>query len=198
MKIHSLNFEKKFQVEEKAPEPEERKVKMRTSNLILIGIIVVLAGVLGWVIFKPEISWPWSKESILSPLSEKQAAKKSKYQAVFLTNGQIYFGQLSGFPGNSPVLKDVYYLRAQRSLQPSAETGEEELAVESKSKEKEDKTKASPTPTAQPELTLIKLGNELHGPMDEIQLNSDHILFVEDLKQDSRIVRAIEQFKSRI
>lgn len=196
MKIHSLDFEKKFPVEQKATYPEEQKVKvkMNKSNLVLIFLILVLAGALGWVVFKPEISWPWSKESILSPLSDKRSSKKSKYQAVFLTNGQIYFGQLSGFPGSSPVLKDVYYLRAQRSLQPSDDLTEE-LEVEDKEKEE---AKITPATSETPELTLIKLGNELHGPVDEIQLNSDHILFVEDLKQESRIVRAIEQFKTKI
>lgn len=203
MKIHSLDFEKKLLVEQKAAYPEEKKVKvkMNKSNLILIFVILVLAGALGWVVFKPEFSWPWSKESILSPLSDKRSSKKSKYQAVFLTNGQIYFGQLSGFPGNSPVLKDVYYLRAQRSLQPSEDLAEE-LEVEDKKKDKdidkEEEAKVTPSADETPELTLIKLGNELHGPVDEIQLNSDHILFVEDLKQESRIVRAIEQFKTKI
>jgi len=200
MKIHSLDFEKKFPVEQKAAYPEEQKVKvkMNKSNLVLIFVILALAGVLGWVVFKPEISWPWSKETVLSPLSDKKSSKKSRYQAVFLTNGQIYFGQLSGFPGNSPVLKDVYYLRVQRSLQPS-DGLTEELEVEDKKKDKEkEETKVVPATDETPELTLIKLGNELHGPMDEIQLNSDHILFVEDLKQESRIVRAIEQFKTKI
>lgn len=34
---------------------------------------------------------------------------KDRYQAVFLTNGQVYFGKLHGYETNRPYLTDVYY-----------------------------------------------------------------------------------------
>lgn len=202
MKIHGLEFKTspKFSTshqkeQETLTERTERRGVMKSSNLILVGIIVVLAVALGYVLVGDKFDLPWLEKDIISPLEEKAEPKKSGYQAVFLTNGQVYFGKLSGFPGSHPILKNVYYLRAQRSLQPSESPEEEEIEVESKDKEK--KTTASPTPAAQPALTLIKLGNELHGPMDQIKLNSEHILFVEDLKEDSRIVKAIAEFQFR-
>lgn len=196
MKIHGLEFKTppKFSTSHQQEKETltERKVKIKSTNLILIAVIVILAGALGYMLIGDSVDLPWGDKDIVSPMGEKAEPKKSKYQAVFLTNGQVYFGRLSGYPGSHPTIKDVYYLRAQRSLQPPSESVEEEIEVEGKKK----KTTASPTPTRS-ELTLIKLGNELHGPMDEIKLNSAHILFVEDLKEDSRIVMAIEEFQLR-
>jgi hypothetical protein len=46
----------------------------------------------------------------------------------------------------------------------------------------------------QQELTLIKLGNELHGPTDKMTINRDHVLLTEALRNDSRVVQAINQY----
>ena len=43
----------------------------------------------------------------------------------------------------------------------------------------------------QPEFTLIKLGGELHGPKDQMTINRNQILFIEELKADSKVVTAI-------
>ena len=48
----------------------------------------------------------------------------SEYFAVFLTNNQIYFGKLADQDGNYLRLKEVFYLRAQRQLQPPVEEDE--------------------------------------------------------------------------
>ena len=50
-------------------------------------------------------------------------------------------------------------------------------------------------PNAKQQLVLIKFGTELHGPMDRMTINRDHILFWEDLKPDSTVVRSITQYK---
>lgn len=118
---------------------------------------------------------------------------KTEYQAVFLTNGQVYFGKLEGFMTKEPRLTDVYYLRVQKTLQPSEQAPEGAVRVEEK------KESALPTaaPKAKNELTLIKLGDEVHGPKDELSLNPQHILFVENLKEDSKVVKAIKEFKEK-
>jgi len=43
-------------------------------------------------------------------------------------------------------------------------------------------------------LQLIKLGKELHGPKDQMVLNRDHILFIEELSSDSKVVKSIEKY----
>jgi len=42
---------------------------------------------------------------------------------------------------------------------------------------------------------LIKLGNEIHGPADSMIITKDHILFIEQLKDDSKVVRAIKEYQ---
>lgn len=94
-----------------------------------------------------------------------------KYQAVFLTNNQVYFGKLSRANSSYPVLREIYYLRVTQALQPR-----------------------DPNQPVQ-QLQLVKLGGELHGPEDEMRINKDQILFVEDLKADSQVVAAINEYK---
>ena len=100
----------------------------------------------------------------------------SDYQAVFLTNGQVYFGSLSQVEDDFVNLRNIYYLQVTPTLQ----------------------TQGTVEGGAQPpqqQLSLVKLGNELHGPVDEMFINRDHILFIEDLKDDGRVVQAIKDFE---
>jgi hypothetical protein len=43
---------------------------------------------------------------------------------------------------------------------------------------------------------LVKLGNELHGPVDEMHISKAQILFYEDLKTDGQVVKAIQAYKA--
>ncbi len=94
-----------------------------------------------------------------------------KYQAVFLSNNQVYFGKLYSAGSDYPVLRDIYYLQVTQVLQPR-----------------------DPKSPAQ-QINLVKLGGELHGPEDEMRINKGQILFVEDLKSDSQVVAAIDDYK---
>ena len=106
-------------------------------------------------------------------LGMEKAEGVSEYQAVFLTNGQVYFGKLEDVHDRYVTLTDIYYLQVNQQLQQGQqETGQ------------------------QPQLSLVKLGNELHGPLDEMQINRDHILFFEDIKEDGRVAQAIAEYKA--
>ncbi len=99
------------------------------------------------------------------------------YQAVFLSNGQVYFGKLHGIQTRTPVLDDVFYLQANESLQkaPTAATGTPE--------------------TTNPQFSLIKLGQtEIHAPQDRIFLFKDQLLFWENLKADSQVIKTINEY----
>jgi hypothetical protein len=43
----------------------------------------------------------------------------------------------------------------------------------------------------------VKLGNEMHGPQDQMFIRNEHVLFVENLKDDSKVVQAIQQHQSQ-
>lgn len=91
-------------------------------------------------------------------------------QAVFLTNGQVYFGVIQSKDGDRIVLSDIYYLQSDRAINNASNL------------------------ESQQDIKLVKLGNELHGPEDLMEINWQHVLFIEDLKADSRVVKAIQDF----
>jgi hypothetical protein len=90
-----------------------------------------------------------------------------KWQAVFLTDGQVYFGKLENENRSFAVLKNVYYLKVSSGLQ----QGVDALTARN--------------------LNLIKLGGEAHGPESEMFISKDQILFIENLKEGSTVVQAI-------
>lgn len=99
-----------------------------------------------------------------------------EYQAVFLTNGQVYFGKVLSQNKAQVIMDDIYYLQVTQPLQ-QTEEGQEQAG-------------------SQGELSLVKLGNELHGPTDKMYINRSQVLFVEDLKDDSNVVTAITNYKN--
>lgn len=143
--------------------------------LVLLVLVIVLMGI---YIAKPDLFAGLSGKKSAKATEQKQETKtetkSSGYSAVFLTNDQVYFGKLTDANSQYPKLTEVYYLRIDRPLQPPPATE-----------------------AAQPDVQLVKLGNELHGPVDEIKFNREQILYIEDLKDDSRIVAAIREFKAR-
>ncbi len=114
-----------------------------------------------------------SKYGNLGSASQSSA----EWQAVFLTNGQVYFGQVERATKDELVLNEIYYLQITQPLQRSSD---QNVPVQN-----------------QNELALVKLGNELHGPTDEMRINREHVLFTEDLKDDSKVVEAIRNSKDQ-
>ena len=102
--------------------------------------------------------------------------KKDRYQAVFLTNGQVYFGKINKMTGDTFVLNDIYYLQQAADVQ-----------------KQDDKETAG----AQNQLTLAKLGKELHGPEDVMYIERSQVLFWENLTNDSQVVKTIQQEKDQ-
>ena len=137
--------------------------------VLLIVVILIVLGFLGYM-FRDKLGLV------------KPAQNVSGYQAVFLTNGQVYFGKLSGADEDYVTLKDIYYLQVNQQLQPTGTN-----------------TATPNQPAAnqqQPQLTLVKLGNELHGPTDVMKISRSQVLFYEDLKSDGKVAQAIAKSKS--
>lgn len=121
--------------------------------LVLFAVLFLvwkLAMSLGWL---PSLTFP--------------AVDRNKWQAVFLINGQVYFGRLREVNREYILLKDTYYLRVNQQLQPS--------------------------PQQQPQLNLVKLGNEVHGPEDTMYIPKSQIIFWENMRDDSSVVQLIKQ-----
>lgn len=101
----------------------------------------------------------------------------NKHQAVFFTNGQVYFGKLKSINSGYMRLTDIYYLQAQ-STENESENPQE-------------------TSNTSSDVQLIKLGNEVHGPEDEMIISKDQILFFENLKDSGKVSQSIKQYQEQ-
>jgi hypothetical protein len=138
-------------------------------------LAIVIVGAAGWTLAGTK-------------LSGKVLGANTSYQAVFLTNGQVYFGKMTD-NGNWIQLTDIYYLQVTQPLQQTANADQSKTATPSST------TGSAATP--QSNIQLVKLGSELHGPQDSMYIERDKILFWENMKDDSKVVAAIHQFKSK-
>jgi hypothetical protein len=109
----------------------------------------------------------------LSAVTADSAVKGKQFQAVFLTNGQVYFGKVAKVDNSYVKLSNIYYLQVQQTVQPT------------------DKTAAQ-----QPQVSLAKLGGELHGPEDVMYINRSQVLFWENLKDDGKVAKAIKDYSA--
>ena len=87
----------------------------------------------------------------------------TEYQAVFLDNGQVYFGKLESPESTFPVLRNVFYVQNQVNQE-----------------------------TKQVANLLVKRGKELHEP-DVMYLNQRHIVMVESVAPSSQVGQLIKK-----
>lgn len=132
--------------------------------IVIIAVVVVLLAVGGW--------FAWSNMS-----GNADGVKRDQYQAVFLTNGQVYFCKLSDTQSTYVKCSDIYYLQVQQNVQPADN--------------KDNKS------TDQSQVSLAKLGSELHGPEDSMYISRQQVLFWENLKNDGKVVQAINSYKQQ-
>lgn len=136
--------------------------------LTILGVMVLVVG----------IFWFYQRSGFSGNAEPKFT--KDSYQAVFLSNGQVYFGKVSNLSKQHVTLTDTYYLIRGQAIQSQTPEGENQGQTE----------------TA---FGLRKLGeNEVHGPVDEMVINRDHILFVEELKDEGALVQAINRKKESL
>lgn len=90
-------------------------------------------------------------------------------QAVFLTNGQVYFGEIERIDENFLVIQKIYYLKTTDQL----------------------------AGTDGAKIQLIKFGQEVHGPEDRMYINRNEVLFYENLRSDSKINEAINAYAQK-
>lgn len=103
--------------------------------------------------------------------NESRYIAKDKMQAVFLNGGQVYFGKIQELNNKYVSVTDIYYLRVKQQVQPEGEQ------------------------QAQQDISLVKLGCELHGPQDQMLINREQVVFWENLKDDSQVATAVEAYK---
>jgi hypothetical protein len=90
----------------------------------------------------------------------------TEYQAVFLDNGQVFFGRLQDDGSSYLTLRDVFYIKQQASPD-----------------KKEVKS------------ILVKRGSEWHGP-GFMRINSRHIVLIEPVAPDSQVALFIREVQA--
>lgn len=128
----------------------------KSSVVLLIAIAILILAIAGLTFF--------------SGNAEGHLVRKDKYQAVFLNNGQVYFGNIASLSSKFIDLNHIYYLQSSNSGS--------------------DQNSSTPS-----NVSLIKLGCELHAPYDEMVINRDQVLFWENLQDGGQVVKAINQYK---
>lgn len=101
---------------------------------------------------------------------ESKYVDSSKYQAVFLNNGQVYFGSIVKINSQFLDLQSVYYLtqNTAATANGTAATGD---------------------------YTLVKLGcQQIHNPADQMVINRDQVSFWENLEDSGKVVTSIKEF----
>jgi len=91
----------------------------------------------------------------------------TEYQAVFMDNGQTFFGKIENAGTAYPKLSDVFYI--QREV--NRETGEVKNI-------------------------LVKRGSEWHGP-EYMVINAQHIVVIEPVAANSRVAQLIKEAKAQ-
>ncbi len=143
-----------------ASKKSEARASSKRPHWLVVVLLVVIAAALGWL--------AWSK--IQAPVT---AIDSSKYQVVFLTNGQFYFGKLEPMNDQYMKLTKVYYMQTEQSEQATANNTDDA--------------------TAENNYKLIKLGNEIHGPEDAMMISNAQVLYYENLKPDGKVAQLIKQ-----
>ncbi len=108
---------------------------------------------------------------------ESRFVNNDQLQAVFInvngTNGgQVYFGNIQDMTSQYIRLTNVYYIQNQQSS--TQDAGQAASAY-----------------------NLVKLGCELHGPEDAMQINRSEVFFWENLKADSQVAQKVAEFKKQ-
>jgi hypothetical protein len=94
----------------------------------------------------------------------------SKMQAVFLNGGQVYFGKIKSLDDKALRMSDIYYLRVNQQVQPNGQSSNNN------------------------DISLVKLGCELHGPQDQMVINQSQVIFWENLKDDGQVAKAVAEY----
>ena len=92
----------------------------------------------------------------------------TEFQAVFLDNGQAFFGKLENPDSSYPLLKEVFYI--QRQVNPNNKDEVKNI--------------------------LIKRGSEWHGP-DKMYINSSHIVLIEPVSASSQVAKLMKEAQAK-
>lgn len=143
-----------------------KKGKNKLSSKVLRYASVVLLFSVAVLLMAVAASFAFNKNN-----GQVKYVDKNQLQAVFLNGGQVYFGKIGVINDNYIAMNNIYYLRVNQQVQPNQQAAQNSNDV-----------------------SLVKLGCELHGPQDEMVINTDQVVFWENLKSDGQVAKAVEEY----
>lgn len=141
--------------------PKERNGQAKNWLKPLLSLLVLAALVYGGWLY-------WSNQRAADLIINEDS-----HQAVFLSNGQIYFGKLTPLNGRYMQLTEVYYLERQLTANTDDQLDQAEADVSDNN------------------FQLLKYSDALYGSEDLMVISRDDILRYENLKADGVVGRAI-------
>jgi hypothetical protein len=148
--------------EEKGPSRTDKKSDKAGPEWLKILTILLLVGIVGLLV-TITFSFTSSKKD-----TESSFVDMGKYQAVFLNNGQVYFGNIKDLNSNYLRMTNIYYLTQGNTSSSSSSSSN---------------------------YSLVKLGcQQIHDPLDEMVINRSQVTFWENLNPSGKVVSSIKQF----
>lgn len=131
--------------------------------------MIATVAFVGLVLVVRQPGWLSGGKKLLSgeikPFNQSGSAHDSDgYWAVYLDSGQVFYGRKDKSDKNYVVMSNVFYYHP---------------AIKS---------------TKSGNVRLVKVGTEIHQPQDFVYVNKVHIDRQEQLSNDSKVVKAIEQY----
>jgi hypothetical protein len=103
--------------------------------------------------------------------NEASYVSGDKLQAVFLQTGQVYFGKIDKINDKYIDMSGIYYLQTSSS------------------------SSTSTTSSDNTNVSLVKLGCELHAPQDRMIITRDQVTFWENLQDSGQVAKAVATFE---
>ena len=103
--------------------------------------------------------------------SEGSYIYSNKLQAVFLNTGQVYFGNIKSINPEYLVLQNIFYLQTNSQ------------------------NSSSSSSSSNNNVSLVKLGCELHAPYDQMVINMNQVTFWENLQSTGQVAKAVAQYQ---
>jgi hypothetical protein len=107
--------------------------------------------------------------------SEASYVANNRLQAVFLNTGQVYFGNVTRLNNNYLVLTNIFYLQTSSNSSSSSSSNS--------------------SSSANTNVTLVKLGCEIHAPLDQMVINRSSVTFWENLSSSGQVAKAVSTWE---
>jgi hypothetical protein len=154
--MHIIKSQQSVRSTQQAAPRSPRAGTKRQWTLLLLtaaaSVILIIAGLRALGIFAP------------------QRIDGSKYQVVYLTNGQAYFGKLQNTTGDYLYVMMPY---TAQSVTPNTAGGNENSGTETTT-------------------TLLRVKDQVYGPEDSIAIRASQVAFWQNLRDDSKVAQAIK------